>query len=162
MKELKARMEDALYATKASIDEGVVPGGGVAYLRAAQRVQEIIQAKEAGDLAAVNFDEPSNDYEWAGFRLVLEACEEPLRQIVANAGKVGEVYVEKVKEIEDDFVGVDATNLTFKNMLDAGIIDPTKVVRSALANAVSVVGTLLLTEAMIRKPTPAKASDVSV
>jgi chaperonin GroEL len=161
MKELKARMEDALYATKASIDEGVVPGGGTAYLRAAQQVQEILQAQKDGDLPAVNFDLPINEDEWAGFRLVLDACEEPLRQIVSNAGKVGEVYVEKLKEIEDDNVGVDATDLKFKNLLDAGIIDPTKVVRSALANAVSVVGTLLLTEAMIRKPKPAKAAEVA-
>ncbi len=163
MKELKARMEDALYATKSSIDEGIVPGGGLTFLRAAQHVNEILSAREAGDQEALtaNFDLPIDEVEWAGFRLVLEACEEPLRQIVANAGKVGEVYVEKVKEIEEDAVGVDATDLKFKNMLDAGIIDPTKVVRCALSNAVSVVGTLLLTEAIVRKPQKAKAADAT-
>jgi chaperonin GroEL len=166
MKELKARMEDALYATKASIDEGVVPGGGLAYLRAAQRVDEILQAQQDGDLPSepegleVGLPLPKTETEWAGFRLVLQACEEPLRQIVANAGKVGEVYVEKVKEIADDYVGVDATDFQFKHMLDNGILDPTKVARSALSNAVSVVGTLLLTEAIIHKAkgaTPATA-----
>ncbi len=162
MKELKARMEDALYATKASIDEGVVPGGGLAYLRAAQQVQEILRAKDAGNLASASFDLPLNEEEWAGFRLVLQSCEEPLRQIVTNAGKLGELYVEKVKEIDDDYVGVDATDLTFKNMIEAGILDPTKVVRSALANAVSVVGTLLLTEAIVRKPKSAKPADAAV
>jgi chaperonin GroEL len=152
MKELKARMEDALYATKASIDEGIVPGGGLAYLRAAQCVREILQAKEEGDLADTNFELPENEEEWAGFRLVLEACDEPMRQIVSNAGKLGELYVEKVKDQGDDYVGVDVADMKFKNLLEAGIIDPTKVVRSALANAVSVVGTVLLTEAMLRKP----------
>ncbi len=167
MKELKARMEDALYATKASIDEGIVPGGGIAYLRAATRVQEILQAREEGDeLIAANYDLPEGEEEWAGFRLVLEACEEPLRQLVANAGKVGEVYVEKVKAIpitgtEDEYIGVDITDLKLKDLVAIGIIDPTKVVRSALTNAVSVVGTLLLTEAVIRKP-KAKPADAHV
>ena len=151
MKELKARMEDALYATKASIDEGIVPGGGLAYLRAAQHVRETLQAKEEGDLTEIPFALPENDEEWAGFRLVLDACDEPMRQIVTNAGKLGGLYVEKVKE-QEDYVGVDVADMKFKNLLEAGIIDPTKVVRSALANAVSVVGTLLLTEALLRKP----------
>jgi chaperonin GroEL len=158
MKELKARMEDALFATKASIDEGIVPGGGVGYLRAAQRVQEIVDAKLAGKAEDLVLDLPINDDEWAGFRLVLSACEEPLYQIVRNAGKSGSVYVEKVKGSED-YVGVDATDFQLKNMIDAGIIDPTKVVRSALTNAVSIVGTLLTSEAIVRKPTPPKAAD---
>lgn len=160
MKELKARMEDALYATKASIDEGVVPGGGLTYLRAAQRVNEILDAAKRGEIPDTNFDLPINDTEWAGFNLVLQACEEPLRLIVSNAGKVGEVFVEKVKEFEDDYVGVDATDLQFKHLPENGIIDPTKVVRCALANAVSVVGTVLLTEAVIRKP-KAKPGDAA-
>ncbi len=161
MKEVKARMEDALYATKASIDEGVVPGGGVAYLRAAQRVEELIQAKESGDLGELNFPLPIDNDEWAGFRLVLEACDEPLRQIVSNAGKKGDLFVEKVKEIEGDYVGVDVSDMKIKHMLEAGILDPTKVARSALANAVSVVGTLLLTEAMLRKPRAGKPGDAA-
>jgi chaperonin GroEL len=167
MKELKARMEDALYATKASIDEGIVPGGGIAYLRAATRVQEILQARDEGDeVIAANYDLPEGEEEWAGFRLVLQACEEPLRQLVQNAGKVGEVYVEKIKSIEitgteDEYIGVDITDLKLKDLVAIGIIDPTKVVRSALTNAVSVVGTVLLTEAVIRKP-KAKPADVHV
>jgi chaperonin GroEL len=161
MKELKARMEDALSATKASIDEGVVAGGGLTYLRAAQRVQEIVDASTSGDLLTP-YQLPETEEEWAGFRLVLQACEEPLRQIVANAGKVGDVYVEKVKELDDErgYMGVDATDLTIKNLLEAGILDPAKVVRSALANSVSVVGTVLLTECIVRKNKPANAASV--
>lgn len=159
MKELKARMEDALYATKASIDEGVVPGGGCTYLRAAERVRELVIAQQAGDVDT-GFALPEGLEEQAGFDLVLRACEEPLRQIAANAGLVGELYVERVKAQEDELFGFDATDLALKNMLEAGIIDPTKVVRSALANAVSVVGTLLTTEAVIRKNRPARPGEI--
>lgn len=151
MKELKARMEDALYATKASIDEGIVPGGGTAYLRAAGRVREIVDAVQAGDISH-NVELPKGPDEWAGFNLVLSACAEPMRQIIANAGESGPVFVEKVKAIDDDYVGVDATDMTIKNLVDAGVIDPVKVVRSALSNAISIAGTLLTTEAIVRKP----------
>lgn len=143
MKELKARMEDALYATKASLDEGVVPGGGLTLIRAAQRVRILIASEEENGV--------SDEVE-VGFNLVLRACEAPLRQIVANAGKNGEVWVERVLAVDDELVGVDATDMQLKNLLEAGVIDPTKVVRSALVNAVSVVSTMLTTETIIRKP----------
>jgi len=164
MKELKARMEDALYATKASIDEGVVPGGGISYLRAAQRVEELFGAAVEGDTElqtqfAGSF--PEGPEETAGFKLVLRACEEPLRQIIDNAGRKGDLYVEKVKDIAEDLVGVDALDFEFKNMFEAGIVDPTKVARSVISNAVSVVGTLLTTEAVIRKPRPTKPGEVT-
>jgi chaperonin GroEL len=157
MKELKARMEDALYATKASLDEGIVPGGGLTLIRAAQRVRVLIND------AVIQEDEdqalPINHDEQVGFDVVLKACEVPLRQIVFNAGANGDVWVERVKEIGDEFVGVDATDMTLKNLLEAGIIDPTKVVRSALANSVSVVSTMLTTETLIRKPSKREKPD---
>lgn len=151
MKELKARMEDALYATKASLDEGVVPGGGLALIRAAQRVH-LLLADET-----MEFEEnvkPDGHDEVIGFNLIFKACEAPLRQIVENAGESGPVWVYKVKESTEEFVGIDATDMSLKNLLEAGIIDPTKVVRSALVNAVSVASTMLTTECLIRKPKP--------
>ncbi len=158
MKELKARMEDALFATKASIDEGVVPGGGTTYLRASQRVLELLAAKEEGDPDLDGYALPRTIEEKAGFNLVMQVCEEPLRQIVENAGKSGDVFVEKVREQDDDLVGVDATDMKLKNMFEAGIVDPTKVARRVLANSVSIVGTLLTTEAIVRKPKPEESS----
>jgi chaperonin GroEL len=150
MKEIKSRMEDALYATKASIDEGVVVGGGLAVLRAAQEVRAHV---ESDDL-----DRPIGIDEEAGFETVLRACEEPLRQIVSNAGLVGEFYVAKVKASPDE-VGFDVEDLTMKDLLEAGVIDPTKVVRSALTNAVSVAGTMLTTEVAIHKEGPGKPGE---
>jgi len=152
MKELKARMEDALYATKASLDEGIVPGGGLTLIRAAQRVQVLI---EDPTLREEDDSPPPSDDEIIGFNLVLKACEIPLKQIVINAGESGSVWVQKVKEA-DEFDGVDATDMTIKNLLDAGVIDPTKVVRCALVNAVSIVSTMLTTETLIRKPSKAE------
>lgn len=158
MKELKARMEDALYATKASLDDGVVAGGGLTLIRAAQRVQVLMQ-DEVYDEDYV----PSTDEEMVGFNLVLKACEAPLRQIVDNAGQSGLVWVERVKAVEDEFVGVDATDMQLKNLLEAGILDPTKVVRSALLNSVSVVSTMLTTEILVRKPSkPMNPGDMPV
>lgn len=154
VKELKARMEDALYATKASIDEGIVPGGGAAYLHAALWVGGL-WAK-----GALKDDLPQGDTEEAGFKLVLKACEEPMKAIVRNAGSNGTLWVERVKESEDPEVGVDATDMTMKNLFEAGILDPLKVARSAVANAVSVAGTLLTTEAAIAKGRPAKPGDL--
>lgn len=136
MKELKARLEDALHATRASIDEGVVPGGGTTLIHAAREVE-----------VPVNL----SDDERAGFKLVLQACEAPLRSIVNNAGANGDLWVERVKE-SAEFFGVDATDMVIKNLMEAGVVDPTKVVRSSLTNAVSVSSTLLTTETMIRKP----------
>lgn len=153
MKETKARMEDALYATRASVDEGVVAGGGATLIRAAHKVNS---AKTITSERC-----PANDDERLGFNLVLKACQEPLRQIVYNAGESGEVWAHKVVEASEDHMGVDARDMTFKNMLEAGILDPTKVVRSALTNAVSVAGMLLSTETMIRKPKPGKPADVA-
>ena len=124
---------------------------------ASGEVQEPTPAE--GD-EVVHLDLPSSPEEWAGFNLVIKACAEPLRQIVTNGGRVGDVYVERVKAIDDVYVGVDATDMTLKNMMEAGILDPTKVVRSALANAVSVVSTLLTTECIIRKP-DVKVPDIS-
>lgn len=138
MKETKARMEDALYATRASIEGGIVVGGGVAYLRAAQGVR----------LESIEETEKFGVDEKAGFDMVLDACEEPVRQIVSNTGLVGDVYVEKVKEGSDDF-GFDASDRRLKKLFDAGIVDPAKVVKSALINSVSVASTLLTTEAVI-------------
>jgi len=148
MKELKARMEDALYATRASIDEGVVVGGGAALLKAAHQV------RTSGNR------ELSNDDERLGYNLVLRACEEPLRQILSNAGESGAVWVQKVKEAPD-FYGVDVRDMQFANLLEAGVLDPVKVVRSALANAVSVSSTMLTTETLICKSAPAKPGNVA-
>lgn len=157
MKDIKARMEDALYATKASIDEGVAPGGGVAYLRAAQNVAEVVKLQQEGK-ENLDYPLPSDETEWTGFRVALRACEQPLFWIVQNAGRSGDVFVEKVRELEDPLSGVDATDLTIKNLIEAGIVDPVKVVRSALANAISAAGIMLTTECALRhgeqKPGP--------
>lgn len=147
MKELKARMEDALYATRASIDEGVVAGGGSALLWASRKVLQ------SGRLTELSGDALS------GAKLVLEACSEPMQRILDNAGEIGLVWVERVLETVDPLLGVDATDMKIKNMLEAGILDPTKVVRCALINAVSVASTILTTETVVRKPTPPKPSD---
>jgi chaperonin GroEL len=149
MKELKARMEDALYATRASIDEGVVIGGGAALLKAAHHV------KTSGDRNL------HNDDERLGYNLVLRACEEPLRQILVNAGESGPVWVQRVKDTEDPFAGVDVRDMALVNLLEAGVLDPLKVVRSALANAVSVASTMLTTETIICKSAPAKPGNAS-
>ena len=159
MKELKARMEDALYATKASVSEGVTAGGGVALLRAAQSFEEIVNLQQSGKNPELDYPLPVDREEWAGFRLTLKACEQPLYWIVQNAGKSGDVFIEKVRESEEN-IGVDASDLTLKNMLEAGILDPVKVVRSALANAVSTAGVMLTTEAGVRKGRPWKPSDI--
>jgi chaperonin GroEL len=146
LKELKARMEDALYATRASVDSGVVAGGGVALWRAAQ---EAVTCREWEALSGDAL---------AGAELVREACREPMRQILKNAGANGEVWLERLED-QDLFVGVDATDLQPKNMMEAGILDPTKVVVSALINAVSVASLMLTTETLVRKSTPPKPAD---
>jgi chaperonin GroEL len=153
MKELKARMEDALYATQASIDGGVVAGGGLTLVRAAQRIRDMSLSGEG--LGSYTDEEH-------GFRLLLEACNEPFLQILRNAGVSGSVHLAKVLGSEDEFVGVDVSDLTLthKNMLESGIIDPVKVVRNALVNASSVAGVMLTTEVLITKDRPAKPSDV--
>ncbi len=133
MKEKKARVEDALNATRAAVEEGIVPGGGVALLRAAGALDSL---KLEGD-------------EQVGANIVKRALEEPIRQIVANAGLEGSVIVEKVKAEKQSNRGFDAESLAFVDMLQAGIIDPTKVERIALENAASVASLLLTTEALV-------------
>lgn len=152
MKELKARMEDALYATRASIDEGIVPGGGTTLIRAAQRVRNTLVQGTENVVSDATMPLPINDEEVAGFNLVLAVCEEPLKQIVRNAGGSGEVWADRVKSANEMFVGLDASDMTLKNLVEAGVIDPVKVVRKAITNAVSVASTMLTTETLIRKP----------
>ncbi|MCH2197619.1 MAG: chaperonin GroEL [Flavobacteriales bacterium] len=133
MKEKKDRVDDALHATRAAVEEGIVPGGGTAYIRAASAL---------GDLTGENYDETT------GVAIVRRAIEEPLRQIVANAGGEGAVIVQKVAEGEGDF-GYNARTEVFENLFEAGVIDPTKVSRVALENAASIAGMLLTTECVI-------------
>ena len=133
MKEKKDRVDDALHATRAAVEEGIVPGGGTAYIRAAAQV---------GGLTGVNQDETT------GVQIVLRAVEEPLRQIVANAGGEGAVVANTVREGEGDF-GYNARTEVFENLFEAGVIDPTKVTRVALENAVSISGMVLITECVI-------------
>jgi chaperonin GroEL len=133
MKEKKARVEDALHATRAAVEEGIVPGGGVALIRA-QKVLEKV--------------ETANDEEAVGIRILSRAIEEPLRQIATNAGLEGSVVVNEVKNGKGGF-GFNARTEVYEDLVKAGVIDPTKVVRSALQNASSVAGLMLTTEAMI-------------
>ena len=133
MKEKKDRVDDALHATRAAVEEGIVAGGGVALVRAIESLNS---------LNGVNQDENT------GIKIVKRAIEEPLRQIVVNAGGEGSVIVAKVAEGKADF-GYNAKTDEFVNMLEAGIIDPTKVTRVALENAASVAGMLLTTECVI-------------
>ena len=133
MKEKKDRVDDALSATRAAIAEGIVPGGGVAYIRCVAALENI-----KGD----------NDDETTGIHIVKRAIEEPLRQIVANAGAEGAVIVQRVKDAEGDF-GYNARTGVFENLLAAGVIDPAKVTRVALENAASIAGMFLTTECVI-------------
>ena len=133
MKEKKDRVDDALHATRAAVEEGIVAGGGVALVRAAE---------------ALNGLKGENDDENTGIQIIYRAIEEPLRQIVSNAGGEGSVIINKIKEGKDDF-GYNAKTDEFVNMLEAGIIDPTKVTRVALENAASVAGMLLTTECVL-------------
>ena len=133
MKEKKDRVDDALHATRAAVEEGIVPGGGTAYIRAASTLTEL---------------EGENADETTGIMIVLRAVEEPLRQIVSNAGGEGAVVVNAVKEGKGDF-GYNARTEVFENLLEAGVIDPTKVSRVALENAISISGMMLTTECVI-------------
>jgi chaperonin GroEL len=133
MKEKKARVEDALHATRAAVEEGVVPGGGVALVRAKQTI------------SGLKGDNPEQD---AGIKIVLRAIEEPLRQIVANAGEEPSVVVNKVAEGKGNF-GFNAQSHVYGDMVEMGVLDPTKVTRTALQNAASVAGLILTTDAMI-------------
>lgn len=133
MKEKKDRVDDALCATRAAIEEGIVPGGGVTYIRAIDSLESVV---------AVNADEKT------GIEIVKRAIEEPLRQIVANAGKEGAVVVQKVREGKGDY-GYNARTDVYENMLAAGVVDPAKVTRVALENAASIAGMFLTTECVI-------------
>ncbi|MDX1389578.1 MAG: chaperonin GroEL, partial [Acidobacteriota bacterium] len=138
MKEKKARVEDAMHATKAAVEEGIVPGGGVALVRAIPALEKLSKSEKNEDIAI-------------GIRIVKRALEEPLRQIANNAGEEGSVVVNQVKEIDDKEKGFDAQNEKYVNMINAGIIDPTKVVRSALQNASSIASLMLTTEALVNE-----------
>jgi len=135
MKEKKARVEDAMHATKAAVEEGIVPGGGVALLRAQKGLDKMAKAEK-------------NDDQAIGVRIVRRALEEPLRQIANNAGHEGSVVVNKVRELDEN-KGFNAQTEKYEDMIRAGIIDPTLVVRAALQNAGSIAGLMLTTEAMI-------------
>jgi len=144
MKEKKARVEDALHATRAAAEEGIVPGGGVALIRAQRALKGL---KYEGD-------------EQIGVDIIRRAIEEPIRMIVQNAGGEGSIVVEKVRASKDDAFGYNAQTDTYENLVQAGVIDPTKVTRTALQNAASIAGLLLTTEALIvekkeDKPAPA-------
>ena len=143
MKEKKDRVDDALHATRAAVEEGIVPGGGVAYIRAIQSLD---------NLQGLNEDETT------GIQIVRRAVEEPLRQIVVNSGIEGSIVVQKIKEGTGDF-GFNARTEVYENLLAAGVIDPTKVTRIALENAASIAGMLLTTECVISdKPEKDKPS----
>jgi chaperonin GroEL len=133
MKEKKARVEDALHATRAAVEEGIVPGGGVALLRASKALATY---KLEGD-------------EQIGVNIVKRACEEPLRQIVSNSGTEGAIVVDKVRENSNPNYGYNAATDTYEDLVTAGVIDPTKVTRTALQNASSIASLMLTTEAMV-------------
>jgi len=133
LKEKKARVEDAMHATKAAVEEGIVPGGGIALIKGIKKLE------------AMQLDGDRQ----LGINILLKSLEAPLRQIATNAGYEGATVVEKVKISEDNNFGFDALNETYTDMIEAGIIDPTKVVRTALQNASSVAGLLLTTEGVV-------------
>lgn len=148
MKEKKARVEDALHATRAAIEEGIVPGGGVALVRC---IEELHDFKLEGD-------------EQIGVDIVKRAMEEPLRQIVTNAGEEGAIVLGKVRESDNPNLGYNAQNGQFEDLVKAGVIDPTKVVRTALQNAGSIASLMLTTEALVseiseeKKPVPGRSA----
>ncbi|HEY5235266.1 MAG TPA: chaperonin GroEL, partial [Rhabdochlamydiaceae bacterium] len=142
MKEKKDRVDDALHATRAAVEEGIVPGGGVAYIRAIESLE---------NLKGANADETT------GIQIIKRAVEEPLRQIVVNSGIEGSIVVQKIKEGKGDY-GFNARTEVYENLLSAGVIDPTKVTRIALENAASIAGMLLTTECVVSdKPEKEKA-----
>ncbi len=143
MKEKKDRVDDALHATRAAVEEGIIPGGGVAYIRAISAIET---------LKGINEDETT------GIQIIKRAIEEPLRQIVINSGIEGSIVVQKIKEGTGDF-GFNARTEVYENLFAAGVIDPTKVTRVALENAASIAGMLLTTECVVAdKPEPKSAA----
>ncbi|HVQ36984.1 MAG TPA: chaperonin GroEL [Pyrinomonadaceae bacterium] len=139
MKEKKARVEDAMHATRAAVEEGIVPGGGVALVRAAKALEKF----------QINKEGEGDSDEQIGVNIVRRALEEPLRQIVQNAGKEGAVVVERVRSEKNDSFGFNAQTETYEDLVKAGVIDPAKVTRTALQNAASIAGLMLTTEAMV-------------
>src|SRR5258708_23961553 len=139
MKEKKARVEDAMHATRAAVEEGIVPGGGVALVRAAKALEKFLTNK-AGE---------GDPDEQIGVNIVRRALEEPLRQIVQNAGKEGAEFLERVRLEKNENVGFNAANEEYEDLVKAGVIDPAKVTRTALQNAASIAGLMLTTEAMV-------------
>jgi chaperonin GroEL len=133
MKEKKARVEDAMHATRAAVEEGIVPGGGVALMRCGDAIDAL---KLEGD-------------ERIGGNIVKRALEEPLRQIVQNSGEEGAVVVGKIRESKEANFGLNAQTGQFEDLVKAGVIDPTKVTRTALQNAGSIAGLMLTTEALV-------------
>ena len=144
LKEKKARVEDAMNATRAAVEEGIVPGGGVVLIRAAKALEKfkLFETDKDGDVIG-------DEDEQIGVNIVKRALEEPLRQIVANAGKEGAVIVERVRAEKNPNVGYNAATDTFEDLVAAGVIDPAKVTRCALQNAASIAGLMLTTEALI-------------
>ena len=134
MKEKKARVEDAMHATRAAVEEGIVPGGGVALVRCASQL---------GGLKLKNDDEA------IGVDIVRRALEEPLRQIVQNAGEEGAIVVGKIRDSQENNYGYNAQTGKFEDLVKAGVIDPTKVARTALQNAGSIAALMLTTEALV-------------
>src|SRR6266498_1446483 len=144
LKEKKARVEDAMHATRAAVEEGIVPGGGAVLIRAAKVLDKfkLFETNEDGDLIG-------EEDEQIGVNIVKRALEEPLRQIVSNAGKEGAVIVEQVRAEKNPNVGYNAETENFEDLVAAGVIDPAKVTRCALQNAASIAGLMLTTEALI-------------
>jgi chaperonin GroEL len=136
MKEKKARVEDAMHATKAAVEEGIVPGGGVALLRAVPALDKLLQSQELSHDARI------------GVQIVRRACEEPMRWIANNAGLEGNIVVGRVREMEAE-TGFNAQTERYENLIESGVIDPTKVVRFAIQNAASIASLLLTTEAIV-------------
>jgi chaperonin GroEL len=134
LKEKKDRVDDAVHATKAAVEEGIVPGGGIALFRASR--------------ALCNIKEENTDKAW-GIKIVKNACKVPLKQIAYNAGFEGSVIIEKIKDVDNVNYGFDAATGEYVDMVEAGIIDPTKVVRTALQNAASIAGTMLTAECLV-------------
>jgi len=139
MKEKKARVEDAMHATRAAVEEGIVPGGGVALVRAARGLEKF----------QINADGEGDPDEQIGVNIVRRALEEPLRQIVQNAGKEGAVVVERIRTEKNENIGFNAATEQYEDLVKAGVIDPAKVTRTALQNAASIAGLMLTTEAMV-------------
>jgi len=139
MKEKKARVEDAMHATRAAVEEGIVPGGGVALVRAAKALEKF----------QINKEGEGDSDEQIGVNIVRRALEEPLRQIVQNAGKEGAVVVERVRSEKGESFGFNAQTEVYEDLVKAGVIDPAKVTRTALQNAASIAGLMLTTEAMV-------------